>query len=202
MANIPEPLKRVGRDPARLVLDALNTLAPSVLSEILDAPGDDRELVTAWAEQKLLASESIIHELIDQRRERRGESFTRVTIGDYLLATKGGVEWVNRELRADNLPNPNLETMGQWLVRAKALYESRESAERRPRKRSVRWADFVCHCEWFVQVQVLEKRPSKISNTDAKVVGRAIKRIADLLGIPLRRRPRGRPVIRTEQLPH
>jgi hypothetical protein len=108
----------------------------------------------------------------------------------------GDDDWVRSHLHHVNLPNPSVETVTEWLTRARKLYDDRASIRHTKRKpRFSRWDDFARHCHWFVQVQMLGQSPSKVARLamiDRAAIERGTLAIAKLLNLPRRRWPRGR----------
>jgi hypothetical protein len=87
------------------------------------------------------------------------------------------------------------ETLDDWRDRAASIYRQQRRLERRELPRP-RWREFARACDWFVDVQVLQRSPMQVARSagcDRAAVERRVSRVATLLQIARSRRRRGRP---------
>ena len=91
-----------------------------------------------------------------------------LTLGGYttvLARRTDAPHWfdvVPRDKRDLYLQTPAVETIDQWLDRARSIYRERAAVEKSERP-YLRSAYFRSHCEWFVDVQVIGKRPAEVA---------------------------------------
>jgi hypothetical protein len=187
------------------VLGALHARYPRAIEELRDATGNDTDVAATWSNDHYLGARWIVDCLVLQRRwwTKFPERAAGLSFGGFGHQVIGALPHADALLQIEydgspSLPDPHDETLDEWLQRAKALYADRTALglQRSGRPARSQWAVFARHCDWFVQAQVLEFKITDVSistRADRGVIERAVRRIADLLGVPRRKGPRGRP---------
>ena len=194
------------RQPKRR--DVVDGVFEALLKHARDRLGqlrDDDVRVEEWAERQLLSSPFIVEHakilrlywgISDSRRsslqKSMADSLDLECLGIVVMMSDDKHAWIRDNVHVRNLPDPFRETQRQWLIRAGKLYRDRAAIGLR---RVPLRPEFPKHCEWFVKVQVLGIRPSRLARTshcDRAAVERETRKIASLLRIPRRTWRRGR----------
>jgi hypothetical protein len=187
------------------ILDALRDRAPEVLVELRDGP-HTAEAARAWARRHHLDAPRLVRaaeRLLDvwARSPKRAERLERNWIslnGIGASPSAAEREWRKAMLADDEtLPLPHLESLGQWLERATAMYREIEAIARPHGRPRVVFKDpDPKRIAWFVDVQVRGLRPehvAKAADVRRPAVVSATDEIAALLRLPRRRHGPGRP---------
>jgi hypothetical protein len=203
---------------------ALCDKAPEVIDDLRRLPTAGSHDVQKWALRHHLMSSVILKraQIIRKDSHWRPGASHRWACGNGRVIHVGNVggpfdKWCSDRVKASDserrmfpslademkatelLPNPNNESLTEWLARSKALYLEAASILRvpkvRPRSPAQRYAVLKRHCDWFVDVQVHGMTLSAVArkhHTDRAAVDRATRRVAGLLQLK-RRTIRGRP---------
>jgi len=184
--------------------EALPKSAPHGLVKLRETPPGNPSALAQWARNHYLDSPVLIRSAIGVRRqwEERPDNANRLVVIRWAtldavvrpveseVVTTPYDQWVDDNVGyPSTAPVPHLETLEQWLLRAKNLYNERAALMPELKTRYRRWDDFRRHCRWFVDLQVNGKTASELSRKagiDHRAIGRAADNIAALLELPRR----------------
>lgn len=185
---------------------ALKGLASHILIDLRETP-DDPVAVSQWAERHGLGSACIVAEARDLRRWWTRNPRTAVgplkiahvvrAAGTFRTLSAAEEEWLSYcaspEGRLYYFPDPSRESRNAWLARAARLYRERARLiygdRPMPRRRSrLKPSRMPRHCEWFVQVYLLDVRPATLARREKvhpSAISRETTKVAQLLGLDL-----------------
>ena len=195
-------------DAIEATLSALRALNPNALRQLRDIQGDDDEAIAEeWATRHFLNSPSVSYCLAEQRRwwRLKPHHAERLQFGGgwespvkIIVPSDEEERWVHdqfasRENRAALLPSPSSESLRDWLKRATNMYRKRASfARKKTEPWKTRKRSLGRHCRWFMEIQMgaTHSFVAKRHGVDRTAVERETKRIAGILKVPLRQRPK------------
>jgi hypothetical protein len=187
------------------VMGALKRRDLSALRRLRDATGELESVVAAWAKAQHLLSpvvnlylQGVLHWWRHQPIHASRLTFDDAVHGGmFVVPSPRDEAWEQQQTHHRNLPNPQHESLAEWLARARDLYQSRAAVQKHRRKRRLRRTEFERQCDWFIQVHVQGVRPSvvaKATGINRAAIERGTDRIAALLGLQRRRWRPGRPL--------